>query len=188
MRQRRHLPRIDHIERLHRLARRARLRDAHGHVKTIRRGVRHDADAVGPRRRRYDARQEGFIGRPEQRPELRRAVDIEQHKFAAVRRKLIIKRRDDGRGLDGMVQRRLEGQHRRQAIKPAVAGMRAHPPLQRLGEPEGFPRGVHRKGIILERIELRQDAEPGRLGESREDCRDSRQSGEAGEFRDADHR
>ena len=60
--------------------------------------------------------------------------------------------------------------------------------LQRVGQPEGLARAVDGKRVVLERVELRQVAQPRRLGKRRQQRRQPGQPGEAGETRDADHR
>ena len=115
-----------------------------------------------------DARQRGLGGGAQQRPELRRAVDVEQHEFAAVGRQVRVECRDDRRGADREIHDGLEGQHWRQALEHAVARVGCDLLLQRAREPERLARPVHGEGVVLERIELRHHAEPRGLGEGGE--------------------
>jgi hypothetical protein len=51
-----------------------------------------------------------------------------------------------------------------------------------------LPRSVGRKRVVLERIELRQDGQPGSLRKCRKICGQRRKPDEAGETGDSDHR
>ena len=68
------------------------------------------------------------------------------------------------------------------------AGGRCQAILQRGRQAMRLARAVDRERVVLERIELRHDAEPRRLGEGGEHRRQGGDAGKAREGRDADHR
>ena len=60
--------------------------------------------------------------------------------------------------------------------------------LQRIGQPIRLAGAVDRERVVLERVELRQDAEPGRVRERRQHGGEAGQTGKARKARDPDHR
>ncbi|MCY1530195.1 hypothetical protein D9M68_653730 [compost metagenome] len=136
---------------------------------------------------RQRAGQRPFHAAPEQRPELGGAVQVEQHQIAAVGRQAGVKGVDQRAGADREVQHRVERQDGRQLVQGALALPGGDVLLQHAGQLIRLARRVHRKRVVLERIELRHDAQPGCLGEGRQYRGQPGQAGKARKLRDADH-
>ena len=150
-------------------------------------GVDDGGEPVGLRRLRRQLLERHIGGRAQQRRELDGAVDIEQHDLAAVVGQFLVQRAQDGGRAHGEVDHRLKGQHRRQRAQPAGARQPVDLRLQGIGQPVRLPRAIDRERVVLERVELRRDAEPGRVGKRRQHRRQAGKAGETRKPRDPDH-
>ena len=126
-------------------------------------------------------------GGAQQGGEFQGPIDVEQHDLTAIVGQERVQRRQDRRGADGEIDHRLKGQHRRQAAELAGTREALQLALQRIGQPVGLARPVDGEGVVLEGIELRHDAEPGRVGKRRQHGGQTGQTGKARKARDADH-
>src|SRR5215472_7087685 len=128
------------------------------------------------------------VGRlAQQRGELECTVDIKQYDLAPIVGEICIKSRQDRRRTDGKIDDRLKRYDRRQAPELGRTREPLNLRLQRVGQPERLTSAVHREGVVLERIELWHDAEPGRLRKWRQDGGQASKPGKARETRDTDH-
>jgi len=188
VREREDVPRIEQPQRTRLRRECPRLDDACPDLAAVAPCVGDDRGLEAARRSGQQVVEDGVGARKQEQTELGIPVQIEQHELTAICRQMSVQRGDERRGADREIDHGLKREDGRQAGQPVVLRVPRNLLLQRARQERGLSRSVDGEGVVLERVELGQHTEPGRLGKRGKHGRQPEPPREPCERGDPDHR